>query len=816
MPAVVIPIAAAAAGAGVAGIVGAGIGAAIVSAVVSIAVTTVLDRLLVGKPAQPDVAQDMSGRTLTVNAPDETRKIVYGETRVGGSFVFFDPKAGNTDMVWYVIALADHRIDSYQTIFLDDEPIDVATQIDGTGLVTAPAFVTADGDKLVKTALPTGTQTAANSRLLTDLAPLWTDAHIGRGLAYMGMRIQVDRSDKSVEDPDASVWHNGYPSSYSATIRGKRVYDPRDETQDIDNPSTWRWSNNPALCLADYLTDADLGFGESTDRIDYTAVAAAANVCEETTNVWNALGTGSVAQQRYTCDGVIDTALTHDEIIQQLLSSMAGRLIFVQGKYEIQAGGWSLPVLALSDADCVGEQEYRERQGMREVFNSVVGTYVHQLRGYERVDFVPQSDAAYVTEDGFSEDRSIDLPMTQDEYRAQWLARLALRQGRNQATYGGGFTLKAAQVTPGDVITFSSERFGWIDKTWRVVEWEQRRTDAGAEYIWLAMIEDDEDAYDMLDHTALTKYVAAPSLESVPAVPVPPSNLAADGDSRGITLTWSNPGDLRDVVGVQVFRSDTSGSGYLVVTTTLGEQFIDPVLAGLTKFYKIRTLGVSGKASEYVGPVSAESFLAYDDATNNGHANLVTDPDFTRTTPGDTDERFWLFDGDAEVLPNGGIDGKPCLRLRHSGGQASARSVAAFNIHKDQQITVTVAVRLDASGDSATSLEIRLFEQDASGVLTFLQVEVIDVPSTTYTHVSATFTVSEANTVAGHIDLAERTLSGVHALRVNDAIAYYGGELSGLTIDDIEALVGSSGNLDGGGPDAVYGGGDLVDGGEVV
>ncbi|MCP6756604.1 hypothetical protein NL533_33770, partial [Klebsiella pneumoniae] len=79
----------------------------------------------------------------------------------------------------------------------------------------------------------------------------------------------------------------------SAVVNGKKVYDPRDGTTE--------WSNNAALCIRDYLTSS-YGFNCSSDEINDTYFSSAANHCDESVT----LTTGG-SQNRFTCDGVVDT-----------------------------------------------------------------------------------------------------------------------------------------------------------------------------------------------------------------------------------------------------------------------------------------------------------------------------------------------------------------------------------------------------------------------------------------------------------------------------------------------------------------------------
>ena len=80
----------------------------------------------------------------------------------------------------------------------------------------------------------------------------------------------------------------------SAIIKGKKLYDPRKDSTSsvydsslgvsshrVDTESTWEWSQNPALCIRDYLTDQKYGLGESNDNMDLESIAAVADICDE-------------------------------------------------------------------------------------------------------------------------------------------------------------------------------------------------------------------------------------------------------------------------------------------------------------------------------------------------------------------------------------------------------------------------------------------------------------------------------------------------------------------------------------------------------
>lgn len=76
------------------------------------------------------------------------------------------------------------------------------------------------------------------------------------------------------------IYQGGLPN-VSAIIKGIKVYDPRESSHDRDSFLTWEWSDNPALCLLNYLTNEDYGCGISYDQIDVDSFEDLANVCDE-------------------------------------------------------------------------------------------------------------------------------------------------------------------------------------------------------------------------------------------------------------------------------------------------------------------------------------------------------------------------------------------------------------------------------------------------------------------------------------------------------------------------------------------------------
>ena len=103
--------------------------------------------------------------------------------------------------------------------------------------------------------------------LETNSGGEWTSAHIGRFVARLHVTLQYDN------DIFGPV---GVPN-ITAIVKGKKVYNW--------TTGATAWSNNAALCAADYLTSSD-GFAIATGRINTTMMQTAQALCDEWVPSW--------------------------------------------------------------------------------------------------------------------------------------------------------------------------------------------------------------------------------------------------------------------------------------------------------------------------------------------------------------------------------------------------------------------------------------------------------------------------------------------------------------------------------------------------
>jgi len=366
-------------------------------------------------------------------------QIIYGRSRVGGVRLYDASTGGTNQFLHRIIGFAGHEIQSYDEIYLNDEVV----TLDGTGNVISPARY--NGFVRIRPFYGTTTQTA-DPDLTYETSTLtegrWTVNHRLLGIAYIYARFNYD--------PD--VFPNGIPI-ISATIKGRKVYDPR--------TTTTAWSDNPALCIRDYLTSS-FGLSQTSTQVDDASITTAANICEEVVD----------SEDRYTCNGSFVTGFTPSQVISDLLTSMGGLLWYSQGQWRMKAAKYVTPTITLDENDLRSGVNLSTRHSRRNNFNTVKGKFKGPESTWQEADYPTVTDPVFVTADNnLVNILDFPLPYTTSSKRAQRIANIALRRNREQLTFSASFGLRALGVEVGDFVNINNTRFGWINKPFEVSAW---------------------------------------------------------------------------------------------------------------------------------------------------------------------------------------------------------------------------------------------------------------------------------------------------------------------------------------------------------
>ena len=466
---------------------------------------------------RPNMGAQMRGITQTTREPAGSRKIIYGKMRVGGNVVFIAHSGHDNKYLHLAVVFATHHINSYEEVWFNDNKIWTAS---GGFQSDWGTYVTMDTTKL-------GTSGQSASSLLTPIAE-WTADHKLSGIAYIAFKLEWNQ-DK---------FPQGVPN-ITAVVKGKRVFDPR--------TSVTAYSTNPALCLRDYMLDQSYGLGESNLNIDSTALNAAADLCDEQVSL-DAGGT----QDRYQCNGVIDTSNQIKANIEQLLASMGGKLTYSGGKYFVDGAEYKTPTHTFTEADVISEIQTQTKQSRRGIYNGVKGIFVSEEKNYKVLDYPAQISSTYATEDGDPLYLDMPLPFVTNNLQAQRLAKIALLKSRQQVVITMTVNLKGLQVKVGDTIQITNDRLNYSSKVFEVIDYSLAIGDGQALAVNLVCIETASAIYDwttsdeedFLSGGELDLYDGR-TVDNVTSLTFTEIGLRGPdgGVSSSVQLTWTAPTD---------------------------------------------------------------------------------------------------------------------------------------------------------------------------------------------------------------------------------------------------------------------------------
>lgn len=398
------------------------------------------------------------GQGMEINYFDtgSSIRIVYGQVRTGGMETI-PPLTSGADgkFLHKVLTLAGHEIDSYNYVHFDARTIDNST-------IGAMSFTGSDGQvnsgyfvnkAWIRRYRGTSTDSADRMLMGVDSAAFWNSR--ARGIAKAAVTMEYD------QDIYKTV------PTVTFTYQGKRCYDPRLDSSPGANPtnaSYIAWTQNPALCLCDYLMGVYGGEYAASD-IDWDSVVTAANYCDVL------VSTPAGNQKRYTCNGVLLATDSFEQNVRMIVDSMLGRIIFRDGKWRVHAGGWQTPTFTIEKSDWLeGGLSIRFEQGRQRRFNRMRCWYVDRERDWQRVESNPRYNTTYKTADGEeSIDAETEQLMCTSEYEAQRKAEYLLRQSRNQITVTGRLPPRFQNTALWDTGYIVFDHLGWATKTFRCV-----------------------------------------------------------------------------------------------------------------------------------------------------------------------------------------------------------------------------------------------------------------------------------------------------------------------------------------------------------
>lgn len=272
-----------------------------------------LTGLSIPAAASVNAAASAQQRSVSAAADRSVIPLIYGQVQATADVLNIiehgtDPNAYLLQVMWC------HECDSIGTPLLN-----------GLALPAGAAFTNY-----------TGAQTTADSAMVTAFAAKGiTYTETLEGIAYSVLKLPTKEFTGEL--------------TVTADVRGRKVYDQRlDSTAGgtglhrLADPATWEWSDNPSLCLADWIDNAVYG---ADDSVVWDSVPAAADANDAL------VGTGPTERRR-----TLNLAITDPVRIADMAEAL-----------RVYAGCWLVPtrygLSLLPDADDASVATYSHASG---------------------------------------------------------------------------------------------------------------------------------------------------------------------------------------------------------------------------------------------------------------------------------------------------------------------------------------------------------------------------------------------------------------------------------------------------------------------
>jgi predicted nucleic acid-binding Zn-ribbon protein len=528
---------------------------------------------------EPGIDDQSRGALVNKQSNIEPIPVIYGQRKVGGTRVFVSTGGAKKNEYLYIaLALCEGEVEEIGDVYINDV---LSTDSKYSGLVSITKYL--------------GTDAQTYSTLLAEADDTWGSNHRLRGVAYLAMRFKYD--------PDV---FSSIPE-VQAVVKGRKVYDP--ET------TTTVWSNNPALCLRDYLTNARYGKGLSSSLIDDTSFIAAKAFCN--TTVTSSAGAGG-SQKIFECNAVIDTDKNLFDNVRILLRGMRGLMPYSNGIYSLIIDKSESSSFDLTPDNITSDLTVASA-GKSKKYNKVTVKFTNPEANWQSdTVFWPPAgsteETTFLSEDNNQElSTEITLPTITNYYSARDIARVACLTSRaSDLSVKVTATSEALVIAAGDVVRLEQPSMGWVDDG--VTDARQLFRVVGIQLVNTGEVKLTLQKYDSTIYTwdeGADEPTNQPTTLPDPSIAEPPTNLSVTGSANiaedGTTIpylaiTWTAADDAF-VSSYEITVTPSSGNATsLIVSTTAYDFFVlDSALTYSVSVRSINSLGIRSTAATVSG-----------------------------------------------------------------------------------------------------------------------------------------------------------------------------------------------------------------------
>jgi hypothetical protein len=341
----------------------------------------------------------------------------YWINRLAGYYVLFLAAGGNSQDM---LAFHSGRIEEVLQLYLHNNAVSVSpVPTDGT-IVTVAALGTGAYTGPVNAQFFYGTDGQdAGSGLLnsTSTGGTWTTGFHGHGIACMALFCTASATP--------TAFTKSYPQGLplpSVVAKCAPIWDPRDGTQSLANPTTWKASPNPVLQLIDYLTRTDGGMGEDINEILPAAVLSQwmveASLCDVVVDA---------APSRYQCAFWYQFDNSPENVIAKMLAACDGWLAEAgDGTLTLTVGVYRAPTDPPITADQIIGWSVQYGVADESIVNQLDISFTDTTLAYVSNQIPYVRDEASISLTGIVRSKPLDLTSVQNVTQAGRLGRRAL------------------------------------------------------------------------------------------------------------------------------------------------------------------------------------------------------------------------------------------------------------------------------------------------------------------------------------------------------------------------------------------------------
>jgi len=564
--------------------------------------------------------------------------VIYGQRRVGGTPIFYHVSGDNNEFLHVVYAIAEGEIQGVSQVYLNNDEVNTTPDLYDTSLTdiiinegeggNITHFPTENIHKpkyegIVKYEIYNGTTTqTADQDLISETNGAWTSSDRLQGVAYAIVRFKFE----------PEVFGNTGIPQVNFDVIGKKT-----RTSTSGGTDYKIFSDNPADCIEDYLTNTIYGRSIPSSQIDSTSFTTARNICDTEVTV------GGTTQKKYTCNGILNTNNKALDNIEKLLTSCRGSLIFTGGKYKLLIDDTGTAVQTFDEDNIVGAFEL-SLGGKEYKANKVRANFFNRSRDMQG-DFAIVESSTFKTEDnGLSLERAIVLPFTDQMERAQMISTINMKQSRQSLVFKFTSTIVGLRAEIGDVVFISLESLGWNTlnsnqgKKFKIMKLAIKNNDE----VDITAREYDDDVYDfgLIQAEDTSPNTSLPNFSFVdkPTISTPSEELIAIPPTlfNRVTINWTQPNKSSVEsyeIGINRLNSVRFANkpSYDFEGRSVTESFTIDKLEEGQYFVAVRAKNRLGVYSDFATEIFEVKNFSTLPAVNTPAINFVTEELFTTT-----------------------------------------------------------------------------------------------------------------------------------------------------------------------------------------